>query len=88
MKTVKVEDSVAEKLKDLKAYLRTREKLSVTETEILSQAFKMAFEQKDELLRRLKRAREAQRDFWKFWMTPAEGGPVTDAARDHDAVEP
>lgn len=86
MKSVKVENSVAEKVKDLKAYIKTREKLSVTETEILSQAFKMAFERHDELLKRLKRTREAKDDFWKFWMTPFEGGPVTDAAKDHDVV--
>jgi len=85
MKSVKVENSVAEKVKDLKAHIRAREKLSVTEAEILSQAFKMAFERRDELLKRLKRARGAKNDFWKFWMTPVDMGP-TDAAKDHDVV--
>jgi len=87
MKSVKVENTVAEKVKDLKAYIRAREKLSVTEAEILSQAFKIAFEQRDELVKRLKRARKKPNDFLKFWMTPVEGGPVTDAAKDHDVVE-
>lgn len=88
MKSVKVENRVAEKAKDLKKYIKAREKLSVTEAEILSQAFEMAFERHDELVKRLKRKREGgPGDFWNFWMTPVKGGPATDAARDHDAVE-
>jgi len=86
MKSVKVENRVAEKAKDLKKYIKAREKLSVTEAEILSQAFEMAFEQHDELVKRLKRKRVGgPDDFWKFWMTPVDMGP-TDAAKDHDVV--
>jgi hypothetical protein len=88
MKSVKVEDSVAEKVKDLKKYLRVHKKLPVTEAQILSRAFELAFERRDELVGRLKRAKKADPDVWKIWFTPFEGGPVTDAARDHDMVEP
>ena len=84
---MKVEDSVAEKVKDLKKYLRTQKKLPVTEAQILSQAFELAFERRDELVGRLKRAKKADPDAWKIWFTPVDMGP-TDAARDHDMVEP
>jgi len=85
MKSVKVENSVAEKVKDLKKHIRAREKLPVTEAEILSQAFEMAFEQHEELLKRLKQTKKKADDFWRFWMTPVDMGP-TDAAKDHDVV--
>jgi hypothetical protein len=61
-----------ERVKDLKKYLKLREKLSVTEAEILSQAFEMAFEHQEELVKRLKKRRNSE--FWEFWMTPVEGG--------------
>ena len=87
MKSVKVEDSVAEKVKDLKKYLRTHDKLPVTEAQILSQAFELAFERRDELVGRMKRVKKVNLDAWKIWLTPFEGGPVTDTAKDHDMVE-
>ncbi|MEW6592333.1 MAG: hypothetical protein AB1305_01390 [Candidatus Hadarchaeota archaeon] len=87
MRSVKVEDSVAEKVKDLKKYLREHKKLPVTEARILSEAFEMAFEKRDELVGRLKRAKKADFEAWKIWFTPFEGGPVTDAAKDHDVVD-
>lgn len=77
---------MAEKVKDLKAHIRASEKIPVTEAEILSRAFDMAFERRDELVKRLKRARKKGRDdFWRFWLTPVDMGP-TDAAKDHDVV--
>jgi hypothetical protein len=84
LKSVKVDARIMERVKDLKKYLRLREKLSVTEAEILSQAFEMAFEHQEELVKRLKKRRNSE--FWEFWMTPVEGGPVTDAAKDHDQL--
>jgi len=88
MRSVKVQDSVAEKVKDLKKHLRAREGLPVTEAEILSYAFELAFERRQDLIERLKRRKDAANDFRKFWLTPADAGAATDAARDHDAVRP
>lgn len=85
MRSVKVEDSVAEKVKDLKKHIRTHEKLSVTEAEILSRAFELAFDQHDELIARLKKKSRLRPDFWEFWLTPVDMGP-TNAAKDHDVV--
>lgn len=86
MRSVKIDDSVADKVKDLKKHIRAHKKLPVTEAQILSQAFEMAFERRDELIERLKKKSGPSSDFWKFWMTPVKGGPPTDAAKDHDVV--
>lgn len=87
MKSVKVEDRVAEKVKDFKAYIRAREKLSVTEAQILSQAFELAYKHYDELVERLKMAEGVTRDgLWDFFLKKPVAGKPTDAAKDHDVV--
>jgi hypothetical protein len=43
----------------------------------------MVSKQRDRSRRRQVR-RKGDSNFWKFWMTPVEGGSVTDAARNHD----
>jgi hypothetical protein len=87
MKSVKVEDQIAEKVKDLKAYIRAKHKLPVTETQILSQAFEVANKHKDELLRHLRKAvKPEQDDIFEFFLTPLESKSPTDVAREHDGV--
>ncbi len=88
MKSVKVEDSVAEKLRDLKKHIRTGENLHVTQAEILSRAFELALERRRDLVERLRHRGEPGRDAWEFWLQPTDAGKATDAARDHDAVRP
>ena len=88
MRSVKVEDSVAEKVKDLKKHIRAYNKLPVTEAQILSQAFEVASRHRGELLERLERVAKPERDeiFDFFLSKPATSRVPTDVAREHDEV--
>ncbi len=86
MRSVKIEESKADKIKDLKKYLKKKEKLNTTEAELLSRAVDLSLHHYKELIEELKASKE--KGIIQHVLENPEKGEKTNAATDHDAVKP
>lgn len=86
MRSVKIKESQADMVKDLKSYLRDKEELNSTEAEIITRAVSLAVgKHYDELVEELKSARESK-GIIEFILENPVKGERTNAAKDHDVV--
>ncbi|MEA1904861.1 MAG: hypothetical protein U9M97_03155 [Candidatus Hadarchaeota archaeon] len=87
MRSVKIGEPQADMVKDLKKYLRDKEKLNATEADILTRAVDLAMHRHySELVKELKAAKKGPKGVIQFVLENPIRGERTDAAKDHDLV--